>query len=518
MAMIAGLRGGRVVALMVALAALHVAPAAAVAHRGDGVFTLAVGEWLSGADVAMLPDSTVVASDRRLNPLGGRSTLPEGLAGAFEAAPDGSLLSIGPDHRITRWTAAAGVSVVAGTGVAGFSGDGGPAAQAQVNTTPPAEEGAIFDEGEVWPIGIVALPDGGFAFTDAGNHRVRAVDGQGIIRTVAGGTARQFFDLVGLAQVPAGGYLVTEAVGGRLRRIWPDGRIETVARLDYAYDVVVSGNGAAVVSQIEKHGDLWRLPPGSRTFTPYLRAERPGETFDFAGREVLGEGLALDPQGGLLVVGPDSRRETRPEWRLSYLPNCPTPWSLAALRDTRIDRRGVSAVIETTQAGTATIEVLQRRTVVARVSRPVAAGHSTLRAVGRLRAEWYDVRLRLESATGVTARDRVPVHGARSLTVPLTRELLGRDQGSAEDDVAVYRLGDRCRRFGRRRVDCEIRDEDSCEGVASVSLGRTGVVLRRHYGCRRPRFRRNPRFITVGRGVGVQRLSRLDGGYWEESV
>jgi hypothetical protein len=93
----------------------------------------------------------------------------------------------------------------------------------------------------------------------------------------------------------------------------------------------------------------------------------------------------------------------------------------------------------------------------------------------------------------------------------------GRSGSSRTQTVAFFRLGDDCRRFGRRRVDCEIRDEDSCIGVASVTLGRTGIVLRRHYRCGRPRFRREPRFLAVGRGEGVQRLSRLDHGYWEKS-
>jgi hypothetical protein len=40
------------------------------------------------------------------------------------------------EHRIVRWTPAAGVSVVAGTGKQGFGGDGGPAAEALLNLEP----------------------------------------------------------------------------------------------------------------------------------------------------------------------------------------------------------------------------------------------------------------------------------------------------------------------------------------------------------------------------------------------
>jgi hypothetical protein len=60
---------------------------------------------------------------------------------------------------------------IAGTGVAGFSGDGGPGAQAQVNN----------------PYGLTIGPDGALYFCEIGNHRVRRLDlKSGIISTVAG--------------------------------------------------------------------------------------------------------------------------------------------------------------------------------------------------------------------------------------------------------------------------------------------------------------------------------------------
>lgn len=63
------------------------------------------------------------------------------------------------------------VSTVAGTGKAGFSGDGGPATA------------ALFD----LPISVVLDGDRGFLICDIKNHRVRAVDYKtGIVSTVAG--------------------------------------------------------------------------------------------------------------------------------------------------------------------------------------------------------------------------------------------------------------------------------------------------------------------------------------------
>ncbi|MFO0922426.1 MAG: hypothetical protein U0905_08075 [Pirellulales bacterium] len=62
------------------------------------------------------------------------------------------------------------VATIAGTGKKGFSGDGGPAASAELNN----------------PFAIARGPDGYLYVCDVDNHRIRRIDSKGIITTYAG--------------------------------------------------------------------------------------------------------------------------------------------------------------------------------------------------------------------------------------------------------------------------------------------------------------------------------------------
>src|SRR3954453_20613870 len=65
------------------------------------------------------------------------------------------------------------VSTVAGTGVTGFSGDGGLARNATFNQ----------------PIGLSTISGGGLLVADSSNQRIRKIDAKGFITTVAGSGA-----------------------------------------------------------------------------------------------------------------------------------------------------------------------------------------------------------------------------------------------------------------------------------------------------------------------------------------
>lgn len=83
----------------------------------------------------------------------------------------GNLIFADTDNNRVRKIDTAGiVTTIAGTGDAGYSGDGGPASQAQINR----------------PVDIATAPDGTVYFTDVYNNCVRKIDPAGIISTVAG--------------------------------------------------------------------------------------------------------------------------------------------------------------------------------------------------------------------------------------------------------------------------------------------------------------------------------------------
>ena len=128
-------------------------------------------------------------------------------------------------HRVRRISAAGTVSTIAGTGVAGFSGDGGPAASAALNL----------------PFGLALDAAGNLYIADLGNGRVRRVNPQGAISTVAGTGAKSDGSDGGLAvnaelRSPrnlvidsAGNLYISEFEGHRIRKVSPDGRISTFA-------------------------------------------------------------------------------------------------------------------------------------------------------------------------------------------------------------------------------------------------------------------------------------------------
>jgi hypothetical protein len=129
------------------------------------------------------------------------------------------------NHRVRKVDASGNISTVAGNGTDGYSGDGGAAASAQLNK----------------PFGVAVDSGGNLYIADTFNHRVRKVDASGNISTVAGnGTAGYSGDGGAAASAPlnkpygvavdSGGNLyIADTFNHRIRKVDASGNISTVA-------------------------------------------------------------------------------------------------------------------------------------------------------------------------------------------------------------------------------------------------------------------------------------------------
>ena len=127
--------------------------------------------------------------------------------------------------RVRKVSAAGGlISTVAGDGIGGYAGDGGPAINAELDS----------------PKAVVVDPSGNLYIADSVNNVVRQVNASGAIATVVGtgGSAfsgdygpaidAQLIDPTGLALDSAGNLYITDG-STRVRRVYPDGIILTIA-------------------------------------------------------------------------------------------------------------------------------------------------------------------------------------------------------------------------------------------------------------------------------------------------
>jgi hypothetical protein len=150
------------------------------------------------------------------------------------------------------------ITVVAGTGTAGYGGDGGPATAAQLGSV----EGVAVDAA------------GDLFITGYNSSVVRKVNPAGIITTVAGNggvgysgdggpaTAAQFSVPVAVAVDAAGDLFIADQYNNAVREVSPAGIINTVAAgLDDPVGVAVGPNGDLIVSDFGSNRVLDISPP-----------------------------------------------------------------------------------------------------------------------------------------------------------------------------------------------------------------------------------------------------------------
>ncbi|MEU5282089.1 RICIN domain-containing protein [Streptomyces asoensis] len=183
------------------------------------------------------------------------------------------------NHRVRKVTPDGKISTVAGTGAAGFRGDGGPAAAAHLNL----------------PLGVVVDGEGAVYIADYHNHRVRKVTPDGLISTAAGNGAAgskgdggpaisaQLNGLHGLAVGGAGDLYIADYKNNRVRRVAADGTISTLAgtgvagfggdggpaasaQLNAPVGVAVDSEGAVYIADYSNHR-VRRVTPDGKIST-----------------------------------------------------------------------------------------------------------------------------------------------------------------------------------------------------------------------------------------------------------
>jgi sugar lactone lactonase YvrE len=165
------------------------------------------------------------------------------------------------NNRIRKVTAAGIISTIAGDGAWGYSGDGGAATAAELNT----------------PSGIAVDVSGNVYIADYGNNRIRKVTPTGIISTIAGNgtaaysgdggaaTAAELYTPSGVTLDGSGNLYIADQFNNRIRKVTAAGVISTIAgdnaqgysgdggaattaELYYPFGISVNGSGIVYIA------------------------------------------------------------------------------------------------------------------------------------------------------------------------------------------------------------------------------------------------------------------------------
>ncbi|HKE22335.1 MAG TPA: hypothetical protein VKB88_08090 [Bryobacteraceae bacterium] len=216
------------------------------------------------------------------------------------------------NYRVRKISPDGIITTVAGSGTAGFSGDGGPAISAQLS-----------------PVSGLAIDAAGnLMIADFSANRIRRVAADGRIATVAGtgdcgltgdggpAAIAQICSPTGIATDSAGNLFVADIGNNRIRQISADGSITTVAETGTATSVAIDQAGNLYVNDAETDGWwTWQLikkiSPGGAITTvaglpcsgvpmqPPCGADGTTATKTFLGGPLS---LAVDNTGNLLVA------------------------------------------------------------------------------------------------------------------------------------------------------------------------------------------------------------------------
>jgi trimeric autotransporter adhesin len=194
---------------------------------------------------------------------------------AIAVDPSGNLYIADLENNRVRMVSKGVITTVAGNGAVGFSGDGGPAVSALLHG----------------PFGVAVDAAGNLFITDHLNDRIRKVS-NGVIATVAGGgtgdggpaTNTQLYNPVGVAVDSAGNTYIADALTNTIRKV-ANGVITTVA----GGGTQLGDNGPATGAQLNSPAGVAVDSPGNL----YI-----ADTYNFRIREVSNAVIATVAGGG----------------------------------------------------------------------------------------------------------------------------------------------------------------------------------------------------------------------------
>lgn len=205
---------------------------------------------------------------------------------ALSAGPRGTLLIVDAnrDQVLQRWPNGR-LSLFAGTGQPGFSGDGGPAPDARLDLDSQSS--------------IALALDGSVYIADAGNNRLRRVAPDGLISTVG-----RYPGVSGVAVSASGTVYI--ATGGAVERLGPGGRPTVLACGSFSPGICPAGRSRGLTKgtgfspsllAFEGDGDLVVWSNGPREL--YLMT--PGGRLTDLGPDYI-DALAPGPNGSVLLA------------------------------------------------------------------------------------------------------------------------------------------------------------------------------------------------------------------------
>jgi RHS repeat-associated protein len=309
-------------------------------HAYDGSRTLYLGSGGRRSALAIGRIIPTVAGGGKAYP-GDGGPATEASIGGLEGiglGPDGSFyIAASWDDRIRRVGPEGIITTVAGIGGkdhTGYTGDGGPATEAQLFA----------------PHDVAVAADGSFYIADEENYRIRRVGPDGIITTVAGApewdpggywvggysgdggpaTEAMLDGPMGVAVGSDGSIYVADAWNNRIRRVGSDGIITTVAgtgtqgfagddgpateaRLSRPYDVAVAADGSLYIADF-LNARIRRVAPDGIITTVAGTGEKGYSGDGGPATEAMlnqPEGVAVDGDGSLYIAERHNSRVRR---------------------------------------------------------------------------------------------------------------------------------------------------------------------------------------------------------------